>query len=256
MNATSVDEAVQPVGACLRAAQGGLPPLRPYFRALWQRRVFAAEMSRSGIRAANTNTFFGQVWLVLNPLLLAGVYYLLIDIIAVAVRRTIAARLRASVCGPVRLLLLPGAVTTGAGQCRRRRQAADEHVVPPDAAAACRRCGRRSSASCRRWSCTPRSTWSRGSRCSGDAARPGLPDPADDVRGRDGDDLRRAAGVLPRHAPASCRTSCGSGCTCHRCCGSPRSAPAKFKDFIQYNPLYSLLGGWTDLLVRAARCRT
>jgi ABC-type polysaccharide/polyol phosphate export permease len=27
-------------------------------------------------------------------------------------------------------------------------------------------------------------------------------------------------------------------------------APAKFKGFIQYNPLYSLLGGWTDLLVK------
>ena len=28
-------------------------------------------------------------------------------------------------------------------------------------------------------------------------------------------------------------------------------APAKFKGFIEHNPLYSLLGGWTDLLVRA-----
>jgi ABC-type polysaccharide/polyol phosphate export permease len=27
-------------------------------------------------------------------------------------------------------------------------------------------------------------------------------------------------------------------------------APAKFKGFIQYNPLYCLIGGWTDLLVR------
>jgi ABC-type polysaccharide/polyol phosphate export permease len=27
-------------------------------------------------------------------------------------------------------------------------------------------------------------------------------------------------------------------------------APPKFKGFIQYNPLYSLIGGWADLLVR------
>ncbi len=60
----------------------GLPPLRPYFTELWRRREFAAELSRSGMRAANTRTFFGQIWLVLNPLLLAAVYYLLVSILA------------------------------------------------------------------------------------------------------------------------------------------------------------------------------
>jgi ABC-type polysaccharide/polyol phosphate export permease len=33
------------------------------------------------MRSANTSTFFGQAWLVLNPLLLAAVYYLLVTII-------------------------------------------------------------------------------------------------------------------------------------------------------------------------------
>lgn len=60
----------------------GLPPLKPYMVELWRRREFAAELSRSSMRAANTRTFFGQIWLVINPLLLAGVYYLLISIIA------------------------------------------------------------------------------------------------------------------------------------------------------------------------------
>jgi len=59
----------------------GLPPLVPYFRQLWLRREFAAEMSRATMRSANTGTVFGQLWLVLNPLLLAGVYYLLVTII-------------------------------------------------------------------------------------------------------------------------------------------------------------------------------
>lgn len=60
----------------------GLPPLRPYLTELWRRRHFAAELSRATMRAANTRTFFGQVWLVLNPLLLALVYYVLVNILS------------------------------------------------------------------------------------------------------------------------------------------------------------------------------
>ncbi len=62
--------------------RAGLPRLAPYFRELWARREFAAEMSRASIRAANTQTVFGQVWLVLNPLLLAGVYMLLVNVLS------------------------------------------------------------------------------------------------------------------------------------------------------------------------------
>jgi teichoic acid transport system permease protein len=61
--------------------RAGLPPLFPYFRELWRRRAFAAEMSRASMRSANTSTFFGQLWLILNPLLLAAVYYVLVTII-------------------------------------------------------------------------------------------------------------------------------------------------------------------------------
>ena len=46
-----------------------------------RRRGFAAEMSRATMRGANTSTFFGQAWLILNPLLLAAVYYILVTII-------------------------------------------------------------------------------------------------------------------------------------------------------------------------------
>lgn len=60
----------------------GLPPLTPYFREVWRRREFAAELSRAEMRSANTRTFFGQVWLVLNPLLLAVVYFILLFILA------------------------------------------------------------------------------------------------------------------------------------------------------------------------------
>ena len=60
----------------------GLPPMRPYITELWRRREFAAELSRSNMRASNTRTFFGQIWLVINPLLLAGVYYIFVNILS------------------------------------------------------------------------------------------------------------------------------------------------------------------------------
>jgi ABC-type polysaccharide/polyol phosphate export permease len=59
----------------------GLPPLRPYARELWRRREFAYELSRTDLRAQHFDTVFGQIWLVLNPLLLAGVYFVLVDIL-------------------------------------------------------------------------------------------------------------------------------------------------------------------------------
>jgi teichoic acid transport system permease protein len=61
--------------------RAGLPPVLPYFREVWRRRGFAFELARTQMHAANTDTVFGQAWLVLNPLLLAGVYYLLVDVI-------------------------------------------------------------------------------------------------------------------------------------------------------------------------------
>jgi ABC-type polysaccharide/polyol phosphate export permease len=59
----------------------GLPPLGPYLHALWQRREFAFELARTKLRSQNYDTVFGQLWLVLNPVLLAGVYFVLVDII-------------------------------------------------------------------------------------------------------------------------------------------------------------------------------
>jgi len=61
--------------------RAGLPPLVPYFRELWRRRGFAFELAKTTMHAANTDTVFGQLWLVINPLLLAGVYFLLIQVL-------------------------------------------------------------------------------------------------------------------------------------------------------------------------------
>ena len=59
----------------------GLPPIIPYIRELWRRREFAREMARTNLRTQHFNTAFGQLWLVLNPLLLAAVYFVLVDIL-------------------------------------------------------------------------------------------------------------------------------------------------------------------------------
>jgi ABC-type polysaccharide/polyol phosphate export permease len=59
----------------------GLPPLRSYARELWRRREFAFELARTKLREQNFDTVFGQLWLVLNPMLMALVYFILVDIL-------------------------------------------------------------------------------------------------------------------------------------------------------------------------------
>ena len=58
-----------------------LPKLKPYFRDLWSRRQFATHMARSTLKGQHYDSFFGQFWLVLNPLLLATVYFLLTSVL-------------------------------------------------------------------------------------------------------------------------------------------------------------------------------
>lgn len=62
--------------------KAGLPPMGRYWRTLWARRSFIREYSRSELHEKHFDTVFGQVWLIINPLLLSGVYFLLIVIIA------------------------------------------------------------------------------------------------------------------------------------------------------------------------------
>lgn len=57
------------------------PNLRAYVRSLWERREFALAMSAGEIRAKHANTVLGSLWLVLNPLLLIGVYWLIFGVL-------------------------------------------------------------------------------------------------------------------------------------------------------------------------------
>jgi teichoic acid transport system permease protein len=64
------------------AGRHGLPKIGRYLRELVERCPFAAEFSRSSIRSASTDTIFGQLWLIINPTLLAAVYFILVIILA------------------------------------------------------------------------------------------------------------------------------------------------------------------------------
>lgn len=62
--------------------KSGMPRLRSYYPELWGRRQFVYEMARSTLRGQNYLNVFGQLWLVLNPLLMGSVYFVLVDILS------------------------------------------------------------------------------------------------------------------------------------------------------------------------------
>jgi ABC-type polysaccharide/polyol phosphate export permease len=76
--------------------RAGLPKLGRYWKSLWARRTFINEYSKSELREQHFDSVFGQLWLVLNPLLLSGVYFILIVIIGGATDSARYAHLTAS----------------------------------------------------------------------------------------------------------------------------------------------------------------
>ena len=250
MNATSVDEEFNPSVHVYEPHKVGLPALRPYFKALWQRREFAAEMSRTNIRAANTNTFFGQVWLVLNPLLLAGVYYVLVDILSGAGSRADAAPRFVHLCaGLFAFYFFSGAMTTGAasvvgGGKLLMNQSFPRMLLPLSAVR---------TAFFRflptlvvylvihlamrqplHWAMLLAPAFLI--MLTVFAAGMGMIFAALQVYFRD------TTSFLPYFVRIWLYLS--------PVLWFAEQAPAKFKGFIQYNPLYPLIGGWADLLVR------
>ena len=65
-----------------KSRRNGIPRLRDYLPELWARREFVYELARCTLRAQNYVNAFGQLWLILNPLLLGMVYYVLVDILS------------------------------------------------------------------------------------------------------------------------------------------------------------------------------
>lgn len=62
--------------------KAGLPNLVEYFAELWRRRELAYELAKAQLRAQQSTTLFGQLWLVINPLIMAGIYYTLVIILS------------------------------------------------------------------------------------------------------------------------------------------------------------------------------
>ncbi len=56
-------------------------PLRDYLRELWRRREFAITVPLGELKAQNQDSALGQIWHLLNPLLLIAVYYLIFGVI-------------------------------------------------------------------------------------------------------------------------------------------------------------------------------
>jgi teichoic acid transport system permease protein len=61
--------------------RASLPKLKPYLTEFWRRREFATELSRFTDKAEYLDSKLGKVWLVLNPLFLAVIYFLLVSVI-------------------------------------------------------------------------------------------------------------------------------------------------------------------------------
>jgi ABC-type polysaccharide/polyol phosphate export permease len=55
----------------------GLPPMRAYLTELWARRRFVWHLARTDLKAEHYDSAIGQLWVILDPLLLAAVYFLL-----------------------------------------------------------------------------------------------------------------------------------------------------------------------------------
>jgi teichoic acid transport system permease protein len=60
---------------------GGLPSVPTYLRSVWARREFAFSMAAGELRSQNFDTVLGNLWHLLNPLMLVAVYFLMFGVI-------------------------------------------------------------------------------------------------------------------------------------------------------------------------------
>lgn len=61
--------------------QKGRPPFRRYMKDVWQARNFIWTLAKTRTYARNENTYLGQVWSILTPLLYAAVYFLIFGVV-------------------------------------------------------------------------------------------------------------------------------------------------------------------------------
>lgn len=75
-----VDASATPTPPALQRL-GGTPPLRRYVAGVWERRAFAWDTAQSELRSQHMDSVLGNLWHLLNPLLLIGVYYLVFGVV-------------------------------------------------------------------------------------------------------------------------------------------------------------------------------
>jgi teichoic acid transport system permease protein len=59
----------------------GIPPLGPYVRGIWARRPLMWHIARTDLKSEHYDTVLGQFWVILDPLLLASVFYVVRTVI-------------------------------------------------------------------------------------------------------------------------------------------------------------------------------
>ena len=60
---------------------GGRPRLRDYLRMAWERREFAFNLAHGQFRAQHMDTALGNLWQLINPVLLIAIYYLIFGVL-------------------------------------------------------------------------------------------------------------------------------------------------------------------------------
>ncbi len=60
---------------------GGAPGLLAYLRDLWARREYAIAVPVADLKATHMDTLLGNLWHILNPLMMIGVYYLIFGVL-------------------------------------------------------------------------------------------------------------------------------------------------------------------------------
>lgn len=61
--------------------RAGLPNIGRYLSSMWGRKAFVYELASAERRAEHLDTVFGNLWSVISPLFMAGIYYLLIFVL-------------------------------------------------------------------------------------------------------------------------------------------------------------------------------
>jgi teichoic acid transport system permease protein len=102
---------------------GARLPLRDYLVELWRRREFAVTVPMGELKAQNQDTALGQVWHLLNPLMLIGVYYFVFGIVlGVDSRRGVDNYLPFLIVGVITFNYTRSAVQSGARMIVKNRR--------------------------------------------------------------------------------------------------------------------------------------